>query len=400
MKASEFFADRVLGLLFRAVFAAVTAVFLLLTGTKPGIVVILGIVWFLVLACGQAVDFFRCRSRLRELYAVMEGLDKKYLFAECVRAGGTVYERRLFELFHRAGRAMISAVSDAEACQREYREYVESFVHEVKTPITAAELICRKMDEKNRRKLSCELAKIGAHVERALFYARSESVQKDYIVREETLRELVAQAVGEHRTLLAGSGMRVETGDLEYTVFTDRKWAVFLLGQLLQNSARYCGEKPVVVISGERDYAPGENPVQGIAKAGGGQDSCVTPRRTEAACVVARSLASGGGGQVRLTVRDNGIGIPAHELPRVFERGFTGRGGRERGGSTGMGLYLCRRLADCLGIGLAITSECGMGTTVTLTFAAKKEAVMREEEAGEQGRKSAQNQVAPSVRAR
>ena len=187
MKASEFFADRALGLLLRAVFAAVTAIFLLLTGTKPGIVVILGIVWFLVLACGQAVDFFQCRSRLRELAAVMEGLDKKYLFAECVRAGGTVYERRLFELFHRAGRSMIAAVSDSEANQRQYREYVESFVHEIKTPITAAELVCRKVDPENRRKLSCELEKIGSHVERALFYARSESAQKDYIIRAESL---------------------------------------------------------------------------------------------------------------------------------------------------------------------------------------------------------------------
>lgn len=352
MKASEFFADRALGLLLRAVFAAVTAIFLLLTGTKPGIVVILGIVWFLVLACGQAVDFFQCRSRLRELAAVMEGLDKKYLFAECVRAGGTVYERRLFELFHRAGRSMIAAVSDSEANQRQYREYVESFVHEIKTPITAAELVCRKVDPENRRKLSCELEKIGSRVERALFYARSESAQKDYIIRAESLSELVAQAVGEHKALLIGSGVRVETGDLGYTVFTDRKWAVFLLGQLLQNSARYSAAEPVVTISVEHNFMQEENPARGMG---------------------AQPLVSRGGNKVRLCVRDNGIGIPAHELSRVFERGFTGSNGRVRGGSTGMGLYLCRRLADCLGIGLEIMSECGVGTTVVLVFEEKKE---------------------------
>ena len=70
-------------------------------------------------------------------------------------------------------------------------------------------------------------------------------------------------------------------------------------------------------------------------------------------------------------VQDNGIGIPVHELPRVFDRGFTGSNGRSRGGSTGMGLYLCRRLADCLQIDLQITSEVGTGTTVSLTFPAK-----------------------------
>lgn len=346
MKASEFFSDRIRKLLLTLVFAAAAAVFLLATGTQPGIVVILGIAWALVFGTGQAVDYFLCRSRLREMDAIMEGLDKKYLFAECVKAGGTLYERRLFDLFCRAERAMVSAVSDAEASQREYREYVESFVHEVKTPITAAGLICRKVDETSRRKLSCELEKIGSHVERALFYARAESPEKDFLIREEKLCDLVAQAVGEHRALLVEGGVQVEMGELTHTVFTDRKWTVFLLGQLLQNSARYHGEKPMVTIS-EESFHGAVLPVEG-----------------------------GGGQAVRLIVRDNGIGIPAHELPRVFERGFTGSNGRAFGGSTGMGLYLCRKLANCLGVGLEIMSECGVGTTVVLTFAAKKEIVL------------------------
>ncbi len=162
----------------------------------------------------------------------------------------------------------------------------------------------------------------------------------------------MAQAVGEHKALLIGSGVRVETGDLGYTVFTDRKWAVFLLGQLLQNSARYSAAEPVVTISVEHNFMQEENPARGMG---------------------AQPLVSRGGNKVRLCVRDNGIGIPAHELSRVFERGFTGSNGRVRGGSTGMGLYLCRRLADCLGIGLEIMSECGVGTTVVLVFEEKKE---------------------------
>ena len=84
--------------------------------------------------------------------------------------------------------------------------------------------------------------------------------------------------------------------------------------------------------------------------------------------VSARSL----GKQVQLTVADNGMGIPTHELPRVFSRGFTGSNGRARGGSTGMGLYLCKKLAGFLELGLEITSEEGRGTTVTLTFPTKE----------------------------
>lgn len=125
--------------------------------------------------------------------------------------------------------------------------------------------------------------------------------------------------------------VRVVTEELERTVYTDEKWMVFILGQLLQNAARYRGTAPVITLS-------------------------------------AKPL----GKQTQLMVHDNGIGIPSHELPRIFDRGFTGTNGRSRGDSTGMGLYLCKKLAGFLDLGLAVTSVEGKGTTVTLTFPAKE----------------------------
>ena len=331
MKASEFLADRLGDLFLQAVLAGTAAAFLLATGTASGVVVLLAIAWLLALFVTQTAGYLGQRARLQELEAVMDGLDKKYLFAELAPRGRTVYERKLLDLCRRAGRAMTTRVSDAQAAQREYREYVESWVHEVKTPITAAGLICRNAQPELRRRLARELAQIEAHVERALFYARAESPEKDFILREANLADIVSQAVGQHQALLIQSGVRVETEGLEQTVFTDGKWAAFILGQLLQNAARYRGERPVIRIAG-------------------------------------RPL----GGQAQLVVADNGMGIPAHELPRIFDRGFTGSNGRARGGSTGMGLYLCGKLAECLGIGLHVTSETGGGTSVTLTFPSRE----------------------------
>ena len=230
-----------------------------------------------------------------------------------------------------AGRAMTGAVSDAQASQREYREYVERWVHEIKAPLTAARLICRELDGGTRRKLTAELSQIEAHVERALFYARAENPEQDCVLRQVKLEKIAAQAIENHRSLLIQNGIQVETKGLDCTVYTDEKWAVFILGQLLQNAARYRGPEPVITLS-------------------------------------AHPL----GQQVQLTVSDNGIGIPAHELPRVFDRGFTGSNGRSRGGSTGMGLYLCRKLSGFLELGLEIVSEEGKRTTVTLTFPAKE----------------------------
>ena len=327
----EFLSDRLDRILIQAVCAAGAAFFLRATGTQSGVLAVLLLALLLVFAGVQLADFLRQRARLRELESILEGLDQKYLFAECVPTPRSLYERRLFELTRRAGRAMTGAVSDARAAQREYREYVEGWVHEIKTPITAARLICQKLDGDTRRRLICELDQVQAHVERALFYARAESPERDCVIRQTQLSQLVAQAVGEHRALLIQSGVRVETDGLDRSVYTDGKWAAFILGQLLQNAARYRGPEPVVTIS-------------------------------------ARPL----GRQVQLTVADNGLGIPAQELPRVFDRGFTGSNGRARGGSTGIGLYLCKKLAVFLELGLEISSEEGRGTTVTLTFPAKE----------------------------
>lgn len=331
MTARAFFSDRLGRLLLWPAAMAVTAAFLAATGTQGGVLVIVLAAWCLAFLAAQGLDYLKTRAHLKELQAVMDGLDEKYLFAACAPKPKDAYERELFDLARRSGKAMLEAVSDAQAAQREYREYVEDWVHEIKTPITAARLISRGADGDTRRKLDRELGQIEDHVERALFYARAESPEKDFLIRRVKLADLAAQAVERHRALLIQSGVRVETEGLDREVYTDGKWACFLLGQLLQNAVRYRGEAPVITLSA--------NPL---------------------------------GRQVRLTVADNGIGIPAHELPRVCERGFTGSNGRARGGSTGMGLYICRRLAGFLDLDMRLESGEGRGTQVLLTFPAKE----------------------------
>ena len=327
----EFLSDRLKRIALQVICAGLATLFLFATGTQPGVLVILLIVFLLVFLTVNMFDFFQQRARLLELKSILDGLDRKYLFTECVPQPKGLFERRLFDLTRLAGRDMTGAVSDAQASQREYREYVERWVHEIKAPLTAARLICRELDGDTRRKLTAELSQIEAHVERALFYARAENPEQDCLFRQIELEKIAAQAIENHRSLLIQNGIRVEMENMNCAVYTDEKWAVFILGQLLQNAARYRGPEPVITLS-------------------------------------AKPL----GRQTQLIVHDNGIGIPAHELPRVFERGFTGSNGRIRGGSTGIGLYLCRKLAVFLELELRMDSQEGAGTTVTLTFPAKE----------------------------
>ncbi len=331
MTLREFLSDRLKRIALQVICAGLATLFLFATGTQPGVLVILLIVFLLVFLTVNMFDFFQQRARLLELKSILDGLDRKYLFTECVPQPKGLFERRLFDLTRLAGRDMTGAVSDAKASQREYREYVERWVHEIKAPLTAARLICRELDGDTRRKLTAELSQIEAHVERALFYARAENPEQDCLFRQIELEKIAVQAIENHRSLLIQNGIRVEMENMNCAVYTDEKWAVFILGQLLQNAARYRGSEPVITLS-------------------------------------AKLL----GRQAQLIVHDNGIGIPAHELPRVFERGFTGSNGRIRGGSTGIGLYLCRKLAVFLELELRMDSQEGVGTTVTLTFPAKE----------------------------
>lgn len=331
MTLREFLSDRLFRVITQLLCFTMAALFLRATGTQSGVLAILAAVFLLAFCAVQLSDFLSQRARLRELKSILDSLDRKYLFTECAPPPKNLYERRLFDLTRQAGRDMTGAVSDAEASQREYRDYVEQWVHEIKAPITAARLTCRDLDGETRRKLTAELAQIEAHVERALFYARAENPEQDCLFRQADLGKIAAQAIENHRSLLIQNGVRVETEGLDCKIYTDEKWAVFILGQLFQNAARYRGPEPVITLS-------------------------------------AKPL----GRQTQLIVHDNGIGIPAHELPRVFDRGFTGSNGRACGGSTGMGLYLCRKLASFLDLELRIVSQEGSGTTVILTFPAKE----------------------------
>lgn len=174
-----------------------------------------------------------------------------------------------------------------------------------------------------------ELDKVENYTEQALFYARSNAVEKDYIITKTNLKEIVNGAILKNKVLLLNSRVTLELNNLEQVVYTDSKWAVFILNQIIQNAVKY---------SKDNDKEIEMNAVQKNDK-------------------------------VVLYIKDNGIGIKKGEITRVFEKGFTGENGRLIGKkSTGIGLYLCKKLCDRLGLGLEINSEYGKGTQVKVIF--------------------------------
>ncbi|MEE8677838.1 MAG: sensor histidine kinase [Olsenella sp.] len=228
---------------------------------------------------------------------------------------------------------------EAEAAVEEYRQYVETWVHEIKTPLAAVRLMLANADAPDTAAVSREIARIDSYVEQALYYARSTSVEKDYLVRSVPADSLVKEAVRSRaRTLIEAhmavdmSGLTVQDGTSPVLI-CDPKWMDFILGQLIDNAVKYRQAKNPQISFSAR-----------IEEAGTANEHAV------------------------LKVADNGCGISEADLPRIFERGFTGENGRSHGKATGMGLYLVRTLCQKMGLSVSVRSREGKGTAFEIAF--------------------------------
>jgi signal transduction histidine kinase len=303
------------------------AVFLLAIKMQASIILILFIIWFLIAASYIHIRYFFRKRYFAEILIHMEHLDQKYLISEVMEHPVLTEDKIYYYVLKAANKSMMEQVSESKRERKEYKEYIEQWIHEVKTPISAMKLLCENHKSDTTRKLMTELEKVNHYTDQALYYARSENVEKDYLIREVLLSEIIHAAVAENKQLLLQNHVSVEVKNCDYTVFTDEKWIGFILNQLIANGVKYSEKEPKITFEADSKQR-----------------------------------------QILLTLQDNGIGISESDLPRIFEKGFTGENGRTGKSSTGIGLFLCKRLCEKLGIGIAINSKPGQGTTVELYF--------------------------------
>lgn len=293
------------------------------------------------------LDYLRVRRFWGELARMTDELDNPRLLPGLVDEPDFAEGEVAFAALDAVARSASEEVAESRRRVDDYRAYVETWVHEAKSPLASARLALENLeaagaaDPARLRAVSDELSRVEGYVEQALYYARSETLDRDYLVRRHVLRDVVMAAVRANASPLIGARVTPRLGDgLDLAVFTDDKWLIFMLGQLLQNSARYA-----------RDDAPG------------GSQAWFDAR------LVDEGLASE---RVELAVRDNGCGVSEADLLRVFEKGFTGENGRSHKRSTGLGLWLVARLAGKMGVSVAADSVAGESFSVTLGFSTNK----------------------------
>ena len=227
------------------------------------------------------------------------------------------YQGMIGEL-QRIGRAV---ATEAQTARNESIDYYTAWVHQIKTPIAAMRMLLQGDDTRENRALLAELFRIEQYVEMVLCYFRLDSDSSDFLFRQYDLDGIIKQAVRKYASQFVHKRIRLVYQPVAVTVLTDEKWLLFILEQLLSNAIKYTDR-------GEIRISVSDDKVLHIA--------------------------------------DTGIGIAPEDLPRVFDKGFTGYNGRADKKSTGLGLYLCRQAAAKLSHTLRIVSEPGKGTIVSI----------------------------------
>ncbi len=292
------------------------------------IIFLLFCVWFLPLITYMVIEYIKLRKYFNTVENILENLDKKYLLPEVLNEPNFIEGEEINYIFKVLSRDMHENVKYYKNMQEEYREYIEMWVHEIKTPIASTKLLIENNTNEITRKIDTQMDRIENFVEQVLYYSRSDEVGKDYIIKKIELSKVVKSVVKKNQRDFIGKRISLQLGELDEIVYSDAKWIEFILNQIVGNAIKYS--------KGQSDKIKIES----------------------------KTLAN----SVVLTIEDNGVGIIERDLNRVFEKGFTGENGRKFGKSTGIGLYLCKKLCDKMGLGLNIESKENEGTKVTIIF--------------------------------
>lgn len=261
----------------------------------------------------------KIKSILRDIQYVEDSLPESKCLLE------QYYQEIIKNLYERNKK--MESISDNN--NSEMIEYYTMWVHQIKTPIAALHMILQSMElGKEKRAISQELFKIEQYVEMALHFVRMGTMSSDLRLESYSIKFIVNDVIKKYSTIFINKKIKLNLEDIDIEVITDEKWISFVLEQVISNALKYTKKGTISIYMDDKS-------------------------------------------KETLVIEDTGIGIAKEDIPRVFERGFTGYNGRMDKKSTGIGLYLCKKILDNLSHKITIDSEIGKGTTVAIDFSRK-----------------------------
>ena len=268
--------------------------------------------------------FIRYYKRHREMLRILENV--QILSGELER-GKTLAEEDLTAMVKKLKRLLDESETARRDDAKESMDYYTTWVHQIKTPISTMKMMLEGEDSEESRSLLSELFRIEQYAEMALSYIRLGDDSSDYVFKEYDLDGIIRDTVRKYAPQFIRKKIGLNYGGTDAKVLTDEKWLRFVIEQVLSNSIKYTREGSVTIT--------------------------VTPEKV-------------------LKIADTGIGIAPEDVPRIFEKGFTGYNGRSGRKSTGLGLYLCKTACTRLSHKISAESEPGKGTVISIDLSSEK----------------------------
>ncbi len=330
MSFKEFIKDKILTITLLLFGIATIEIFLMAYPYGKFIKLYIPISIVILYSIALIIEYFTKKNFYNNIFNILNELDEKYLITEIMKKPNFTEGEILKDLVEDINKSMIENVNKYKFMQEDYKEYIELWIHEIKIPIATSKMIIENNKSDITKSIDEELDKVENYIEQALYYARSNTVDKDYYIKKVKLKDIVNESIKKNKNILIQEKISINLHNLEMQVNTDSKWIVFILNQIIQNSVKYRSQDRKLEIE---------------------------------------LYAKQGNENVILYIKDNGIGIEKGEITRVFEKGFTGTNGRlSNKKSTGIGLYLCKNLCEKLGIAIELDSIQDEGTEIRLVF--------------------------------
>lgn len=342
MNFKSYLKDKIVELITASAVLVITIWLLVAFKVNPVLILLLAGLFVMSLLGIFIYDYNRKKKFFNDIMEKVSRLDKAYLVLETLDTPDFLEGRLIVDTLYEIDKSMAENVALYQKQSRDFSEYIEMWLHEVKLPLSAISLKVHNLllSEEDQgksveyKKLLTQTRRIELLVNQVLYYVRSGNVEKDYHISKVSIADIIHDTAMTYRENLQDNDMDflVETGDLsieELKVNTDQKWLIFIMGQLISNSIKYKKDEGDAYVK-------------------------IAVSRVE--------------GKVNIALEDNGIGIPEEDLKRVFDKSFTGQNGQGRTRSTGMGLYIVKELCRKLGHEVSIESEQGKWTRVSLSF--------------------------------
>ncbi|BDU90681.1 sensor histidine kinase [Clostridium perfringens] len=328
MNLRDFIKERIVFIIINSLILLFTAILLMVLKVDSFAILFIVIINGAGILIYHIFDYLRKKQYYNEIKENMESLDKKYLISEVIEEGTFTESKLIYDVICKSNKAMNDEIGEFKRGINDYREYIELWVHEIKTPIATCKLLIENNESPLTESIGEEVCKLENYIDQALFYTRSNTLEKDYIIKEMSLSSCVNKVLNNNADSLIKKRVKISLGDLEKMVYSDSKWIEFILGQIISNSIKYMNKehKELKIYCNENSK------------------------------------------YVILNIEDNGAGISEKDISRVFDKGFTGENGRKFGKSTGIGLYLCKKLCKKLGLDITLISEEGKFTRVSIIF--------------------------------